>query len=284
MPEGAEVKLISEFLNDVCRGKTLSHIEIQPNSKFAKGLKGWSTLKPLLPLEIVSVWTRGKLIVFELAGDKFLVNHLLMTGKWLTYQSDYTRLWLEVGDGSKYYFDDVRAFGKFEICLNREELRQRLKSQGPDLMLASLLAHDLNPILSPEQEPANLKTWLAVFQNKRIANKPVMDLLKDNARISGIGNYLRAEILYRARISPHRTLRSLSKGDIEILYQITLDTMYESYLLSGYTLKDYELPTGKIGQFIPKIYSQAWDEFGNKIEQLKIKGKQTMYWVPAIQI
>lgn len=283
MPEGAEVRLISEFLNQACCDKNLNNIEFLPTSKFARGLKSWAELKSLLPLKIVGVWTRGKLIVFELAGNIFLVNHLLMTGKWLLYQTDYTRLWLDVGDGLKYYFDDVRAFGKFEICLNITELRQRLKTQGPDLMLAAMLAHNHKLTLHPEQEPCTLKLWLVVFQNKRL-KKPIMDLLKDNVRISGIGNYLRAEILYRARISPWRTLNSLTQTDLENLYQITLDTIYDAYSQSGYTLKDYELPTGKIGQFRPKIYSQTHDEFNNTIEQIKIKGKQTMYWVPSVQV
>ena len=38
--------------------------------------------------------------------------------------------------------------------------------------------------------------------------------------LSGIGNYLKSEILYESKISPLRTLEFLSRQDLEILLKI----------------------------------------------------------------
>lgn len=285
MPEGAEVRLIAEYLNEELKNKELVEM-VSKNEKFKKIIS--SQIKARLPIKIISVWTRGKLIVFECEDNIYFVNHLLMTGKWLRKERKYSRLELKIkeADGDKifsYYFDDVRNFGKFEICWTEEELRRRLKTQGPDLMLASLLHNNHIQTYNKYMEPATYDIWLDILNNKRIGKSYIMNILKDNKRISGIGNYLRAEILYHAQISPWRTISSLSESDKQNIYNVTLDIMNEAYLAYGYTLQDFQHPNGQIGQFIPKIYNQTHDPDNNPIETIKIDGKQTMYWVPSVQ-
>ena len=82
-PEGPEVRNITDNLNQALNGKYLMKIVTNEKSKFHDGIPGYDEIKHLLPLKILSVWPRGKLIVFECEKDVYIVNHLIMTGKWL---------------------------------------------------------------------------------------------------------------------------------------------------------------------------------------------------------
>jgi len=220
-----------------------------------------------------------------------------MTGKWLLQPANYTQLVLCTGkifqnpkfpklilSENKIYFDDSSMLAKIDICLNEKELITRLKSQGPDFMLASLIHHNKEPIINIYQEPITLNKWLSIVNNPRIQTKPIMDLLKENTRVGGIGNYLRAEILYQSKISPYRSLANLSDQDKINIYNSAIDIMCISYSLGGHSIKDYQHPNGEYGKFVPTIYKKEKDPFDNDIVAEKKKGKQIMYWVPKIQI
>ena len=85
--------------------------------------------------------------------------------------------------GSLFYYDTL-SFGTLKVIKGIDELNKKLKTLGPDIM--------------------DIGTDLVVFktQIKKTKNleKEIGVVLMDQKTISGIGNYLRSDILYLSKI------------------------------------------------------------------------------------
>ena len=130
---------------------------------------------------------------------------------------------------------------------------------------------------------------------------------KKDALFSGIGNYLVAEILYDAKISPYRTIGSLSDNEIKSLSHsikyLTKLSYYnnnDGYMLSfgEYSklhkkyIDDGILPVfhtdvklDKNDEFKIKVYRQTKDPDGNTVEKDEdINKGRTFHWVKNVQV
>ena len=189
---------------------------------------------------------------------------------------NHCNLWLHLGEvveNTQYiqetlFYDDPRHHGEIRIFLSSQDLHSYLKSKvGPDL---------LQDEITPEY-------WHLCFRNKRLVNKAVCEFLLEQSRFSGIGNYMRSEILYRCRIDPFRTLGSLSDKEIELLRYHSLKIVREIYEARGASLYTYFEMDGSKGNFQVVIYGQEFDPEGNPITNASDKKKRTVWWVPALQ-
>ena len=108
----------------------------------------------------------------------------------------------------------------------------------------------------------------------------------DQSIIAGVGNYLKAEILYASKISPHRICESLTDKDIFRICANTNRIMRISYESGGATILTYKDEDGKPGTFSRRfmVYNQASDPLGNQVVRETTKDKRTTHWVPSIQI
>jgi formamidopyrimidine-DNA glycosylase len=132
----------------------------------------------------------------------------------------------------------------------------------------------------------------------------MMEQNKKNGIGSGLGNYLVPEILYRAKISPHRHVGDLSKKDVENLLDsmkyiiklcyVTNTTDYVSHLSKFLKTHRNKIKSGKFPNYISdikieddksdfKVYRKKIDEFGNKIIGEEIIKGRTTYWCPDVQ-
>ena len=59
------------------------------------------------------------------------------------------------------------------------------------------------------------------FTKKKNLNKVIGIVLMDQKTISGIGNYLRADILWLSKISPFRKVNKLSDQEFKLIYHNT---------------------------------------------------------------
>ena len=122
---------------------------------------------------------------------------------------------------------------------------------------------------------------------------------------SGIGNYLSSEILYRAGISPHRTVGSLDKDELTVLSHTIKYVTKLCYMsnITGYMKKltdfvkkhkdlvdrgkfpdyhpDITVPKNQTFEFL--VYGRDVDNQGNRIEKDTIDPTRTTYWVPDVQ-
>lgn len=218
-------------------------------------------------LKILNVTSRGKKIVFILENNVLFISGCGMTGTWNYEYSQYTALILQF-ENCHLYYDEVRIGGNFSICINgSSEYQHIFKDVGPDLMT----------------EEVNWEIYYKILKNPRISHMEICEFMMEQKYLSGIGNYLRAEILYYCRLNPHRTISSLSEQDLYNLFYYSKVIIWETYKNNGLTIKDYTSPDGKIGTYSCKCYGREYDENGYQIIKEKGKNDRSISWCPSLQ-
>jgi formamidopyrimidine-DNA glycosylase len=123
------------------------------------------------------------------------------------------------------------------------------------------------------------------MKNTKNGKRKIAVVLMDQSVFSGVGNYLKSEILYQARVSPHATINNIPDEKILEIFEITLKKINESYKSGGASVRDYSDIKGKEGtfSFTFAVYKKKKDPFGNKIVMEKTKDGRTTHWVPELQ-
>lgn len=275
MPEVAEVARQAEWLQKY-RGKTVTGLEWDEKSKFArKPISGYNLIR--FPLTIKNIFSRGKIIVLVLNENLYIVNHLGMTGYWTTTPTTHSNLWLTV-DGEKLYFTDQRHFGNVSVT---KDLFDCWKKNGPCLLTSALVRYRKveREQLNSDQKIITRSEWHKAFQMTQRRNKTkICDFLLEQKSFSGIGNYLRCEILYKSAIHPEQTVITLIKEQINKLYEMTMETVYLSYKYNGPA--DGYLSGGRLPL---AVYNRETDPYGNRVDKYVSKSR-TVHYCPKIQI
>ena len=291
MPEGPEVRTTVDCLDPMLRGKILAKLECEEVDKyFENDLSGYLRLSSLLPLQIKQVFCRGKQIYFHLGPEKvnnesnipssevYLYSHLRMTGRWICKKGNHTRLTMGFGRKIKstpfslvvikeeLYYDDYQKLGKMKTFWSKAEVEADMARLGPDLL----------------SEEVTYPTWQGLIQKYR--RRSLVSFLMHQPCVSGVGNYLKAEILYRARLRPDRLISSLSEQESYTLWQVSIQIIRESYRHGGLTIKDFWNPLGRKGVFPIQIYGKDRDPYNNPVVTAKFSDGRTTHWVPALQV
>jgi DNA-formamidopyrimidine glycosylase len=274
MPEGPEVKLISNYLNKNLTGKYIQTINILSGRyKHHSVPKNFNNFIKVLPLKVKSVNSYGKFIWMEfLNSDITLWNTLGMSGWWQTNKEPHNHISLifsktPKGKSKIIYFNDPRNFGTI-IFNSKKKLKEKIEKLGPD-------------ILSNSEESE--QKFIQLVQKKKIA---ICEILLDQKIAAGCGNYLRAESLYLAELNPYTIGKYIPKDKLKELWNILNQLAWYFYDKSqGQKLKiinnHYRFPDEFNRIFL--IYSQQIDPLGNKVKADKVKNR-TIHWVPSIQL
>jgi formamidopyrimidine-DNA glycosylase len=255
MPEGPEVRTITRYLNINLSGKTL----VDYNNM----------------LHHVTCYGKCILFVFD---SYVMVSRLGMEGKWLLGSNinNHTRLLLEFTDGTMVHYDDGRKLGSISFTTS---IPMSLSSIGPDLLWYAIKLYGIDDGLIP---PINIPDITLSYYTSVIHKHPRLPICKfllDQNKFSGVGNYLKSEILYMSQIHPTRILGTLSDSEIQSLYWSTLYIMVKSYIMDGFTLKSYINPYGLKGGYKPMIYGRQFDDNGNKIHRGIFQDKRVSYYI-----
>jgi formamidopyrimidine-DNA glycosylase len=273
MPEGVEVAIQSEKISKICsKSKKVVSFSYDDKDYIHKKVKNI----PNCPLFYQNVFSRGKLIIFEFKG-LYLVSHLGMSGYWGEEKDKYCKFEIHF-DNVNLYFSDIRKIGTSLTFTS--SLDDFFKKNGPCLMSAAKVKYGYinSEKLNQNQKIATLDIWNKCISNTRIKNKPVAEFLLEQKYVSGIGNYLRAEILYSSKIHPERELKNLSSEEKELLFNKTLEIMFQSYIHKG-PKRGYILD----GNFNLQVYGRKYDDFENKVICYEDKKKRTVHYVPEVQ-
>jgi len=300
MPEGPEVLITSQFLKSKIFKKRITSINVLSGRYTHQKIPGFDEVKKF-PLIVNSVNSKGKFMWIDLIdsnGDHlYLLNTYGLTGRWSFHKTKSSRIEFIIQSKSdsnkKYhlYYTDQRNFGTIEFTQNIDVLNKKLNKLAPDVLQSNLSTNDIVQLFK------NL-----IKKGKRDKNL-VKVLMNQELIISGIGNYLVAEILYDAKLDPHRSLTDLSDTELKRLAfsirKITKEAYYNN--TSGYM--DYfktfmkthtekidnhifpnfheDIPANDPFQF--KVYQLKHDPFGNKVHNDEIIKGRTIHWVPEIQ-
>jgi len=298
MPEGPEIRIISEYLNKMWSNKLIVSMGWDAHSKFNKtGIKGLELVK--VPCRVVGVFPRGKCIIIESINSMnqtiYMVSQLGMEGKWIHNKDSYSNFKIHFGDVNKdrtayeildtWYYSDSRHFGNFNVY---SDLKEICKNHGPCYLTTALVCKGLikQENLRPYQELVTFENFVAkinkIAKNSR-SNKELCDFLMEQKHFSGVGNYVRAEIMYRSKLHPRKSVSDLTLDQQKILYDTILEQMLLSLEFDGLTIRTFSSPEGHIGKCPLQVYQQTVDPIGNQVERFQDKSNRTVHWVPAVQ-
>jgi len=283
MPEGPEVSLLVQQLNLLVKDKYLRSIKLIDGPYLKSKRKEYQTTKRRIAalnkktesVKFKSVNKHGKFIYFVMIHDDkdiFIIGNTLgMTGEWYLStdlepdQKKYPKLELEISnsqtsDKRLITFSDPRNMGKLWIE-SQSWLAAKLKDLGPDI-----LSDDFT---------------LDVFNNLS-STKPLYMAIVDQSFISGVGNYLRAEIIGESGLDPFMPWNNMSKAQKEKLYNIIITITKQIMQNGGVSEEDrfsYRDLLGNPGRYQIKYYGQTTSPDGKSIKTIKDPKNRTFYYI-----
>lgn len=266
MPEGPECRRMALQLAEQVSNKTIKSIEILSGRYTKKPIENIEKFEDDFPIKIQGAGVHGKFIFFLLDNQWSIWNTLGMTGSWSAEQKKHSRVKLCLNEGD-LYFNDQRNFGTLKLVQGKDPLVKKLNLLGPDL-----LAEECPNRLFAER--------LAKKHNKTIA-----EAIMDQSVLSGVGNYVKAEALYLAKISPNRVVSDLTSDEIVLLNKTTRSVLVNSFESGGATIKSYADFYGDVGTATDRflVYGKKFDPNGNPVVREKTADGRTTHWVPKVQ-
>lgn len=216
MPEGPEIRRAADRLDRVLARQVVEEVYFgQPALKrFESSLAG-------ARVEVVT--SRGKAMLTHFDSGLSLYTHNQLYGRWYVQKrgrlpdtNRTLRVALHTADRSAllYSASDIAV-------LERDELANHpfLSRLGPDVLDGEL-------------------AWRAVaerLQRPRFRGRSLAALYLDQRFLAGVGNYLRSEILFDARLHPASRPKDLTRGALGRLARSTLTICQRAYATAGVT-------------------------------------------------
>ena len=261
MPEGPEVKIASQYFNSFF--KNSNYLEFQIISEYYK-LKYDEVFK-IINNKIKTfepIYTIGKQLFMKLDNNLLFNFHLGMTGGWSNTLIKHCHF--KVHNNSKeLFFRDIRKFGKMRI-VNNQEIEKKHHKEFDSL-----------------NKEYDYDYHLKYLNNNIKDSKSICSILMNQLYFPGVGNYIKSESLYAAKIHPELKWGQLSIKKKKDLILIVKDVMLSSYKSGGAELRDFKNPFHK-SKFKLHVYGKK--KINNKLIISKITSDQRKTWFcPDIQ-
>jgi formamidopyrimidine-DNA glycosylase len=276
IPEGVEVKLSAEIIRPLIKGKRIITFNLLAGGRYANSdPAGWVEFKKeftiINTIIVQDISTKGKFMYWTFHNEWYMFCTFGMTGQWSLNAGKHPCLDVTYEDNNvtgHLYFNDPRHFGTIKFVHGKDKLQKKLSELGWD------------PLSKDWQFAKPYVTELV-----KATTKPIGQILMDQKVFAGVGNYIRAEALYQAKISPWRSGNALSVEDIDRLGTALTEVMKESYAHQGATIHTYATPYGEEGKYSScfKVYGQKQDPLGNPIKTEITPEGRTIHWCPAVQ-
>ena len=284
MPEGPECHILASRLDHILKNTYFLRLNIQGGRYNDHGPpRGWrgfnSACSSLTRIQEVGV--KGKLLYWRFSNGYVMLNTLGMAGKWTHRKTKHCGISLDyarsvaharnvragVAVPCKLWFKDQRHYGTLKF-VEYANLGKKLASLGPDVLRKELSETEWNNLC------------------KKYGSWTLPKLLMNQTKISGIGNYLKCEILYAAGLSP---LVEISKFTVEELQHVYVAIMsipaaalkarrrHRRRQMGG---QDWTIEGRK---FKLSVYNRRHDPKGHVVIRTKTTDNRTTHWVPEIQ-
>lgn len=216
MPEGPEIRLAADRIARVLVGQPIvaADLLLPRIRRFESRLSGSS---------VTAVDTRGKAMLTRFDNGLTLYSHNQLYGRWYTTRRPTfpkTGRQLRVALHTPTHSALLYSASDIEVLTERGLAEHAfLKRVGPDI---------LDPDLTVDQIVERLRS--PTFRNRALGN-----IYLNQAFLAGIGNYLRSEILWAARVNPSAKPAQLSLESANNVAQQTLTISRRSYRTRGVT-------------------------------------------------
>ncbi len=199
MPEGDTIFRAARTLHRALAGQAVTRFEtVYP------ALSRVDHDRPIAGRSVDSVSSRGKHLLIAFSGDLVLHTHMRMHGSWHLYRPGERwrnpardmRIVVETGAFVAVAFNVPVA----EFLTSSELARhEQIQALGPDLAAASF-------------DRAEVRRRIAAR-----GSEPIHDVLLNQRVLAGIGNVLKSEVLFVARIDPFAPAGGISDDQVERL-------------------------------------------------------------------
>ena len=236
MPELPEVETVARLIRRPLQGRTVTGTRVRwprtlggtTPAAFGRAVRG---------ARVTHVGRRAKYVVIELEREgRFhgaLLVHLRMTGRLHVVPAEeepspYERVALDLDDGRRFVFQDVRKFGRFRFVKDPDEF---LEDLGPEPLGEAFTAE-----------------WLrGALRGRRRLLKP---LLLDQTFVAGLGNIYVDESLHRSGLHPLTPSDRVGPKKARRLWGEIRATLEEAIEREGSSFDTfYRTPEGQPGSY-----------------------------------
>jgi len=272
MPEGPEIWRTADSLNEALKDKAITdlYFAFDELKKFESKLKGE---------KISRVEARGKAILTFFGNSLAMYSHNQLYGKWLVSNNGTepdTNRSLRVAIHNDASSAFLYSASQIEI-LPKDKISEHsyIQKLGPD-------------VLHPDTSYEDI---LGQYYSEDFQNRKLTTLLLDQGVISGIGNYLRSEIMFYAKVDPHYKLKEYSEEQKKALAEATVKLSRRSYETKGITndpsiveaLKREKAQRNEYRHFVYNRTGNRCHKCGSVIEEEKTGGRK-IYYCPDCQL
>ena len=202
MPEGPEVRKYADALDAALTGRAIVSLEAR-----TKDARKWlqENESRLTGRRVERVVSHGKHLLGYIEGDFFFHSHLMMWGRWQT-------------------------FGRIELPEKDRRERARIVVKGGAAILLSAPIFNVGEgdpydkieilaTLGPDALPYRGPFKRAEFLRRLLEHKDetIGAALLNQRIVAGLGNYLRAEVLFSCKLNPWRTIGDLTHRNLSCL-------------------------------------------------------------------
>jgi endonuclease-8 len=263
MPEGHSVQRIANELNRLFKAKAIQ--VDSPQGRFS------SEAKLISGQKIVRVRAIGKQLFIDFDNKLTCRVHLGIYGKWRFVSRDNEDSL--TGQVRVRFFDEA----------NLADLRGPTVCEVIDTTAVKLIEKRLGP---DPTNPDPKKIHQAKFIDRVQSSKSAIGLLLMNQDVvSGIGNVYRAELLFRAGISPHRLGNELSEEQLIGLWEDSVKLMKVG-VKTGFMITREELLTKKPKKadrnYVYKREGESCLRCSGTVV-IEIMATRKLYWCPGCQ-
>jgi formamidopyrimidine-DNA glycosylase len=215
---------------------------------------------------VAAVERRGKYLLIRLDSGDVLVVHLRMTGSFRYEPASHERAVLELDEGARIAYRDLRRFGTWVLLEPDEAERYFAIRLGP--------------------EPLE-RGFTAAFLARRLEGRraPVKAAILDQRTVAGLGNIYADEALWHARIHPLRPAGRLTGEEIAALHKGVRTALRRGIRRQGADLGDGTYAGGRM-QHEFRVYGrtgESCDRCGTPIEKTRAGGRGT-WFCPRCQV
>jgi len=303
VPELPEVQTIVNDLNRKIVGEKIADFKsvwkknVRPSfTKFEKEIVG---------AKVIGVRRIGKQIIIDLDNNNSVLIHLKMSGH-LLYKHQITSNKPAYRTGrlqtnSKLKIQNSKQRDYFEERVN-QYIRHKFIFESGDILDFSDLrkfgwlgvvktgeVENVKEIKKLGIDALDKKFTLGCFKNilDKKQKSIIGVLLLDQSLITGIGNIYRSEILFDSFVLPKRKVSSLSKQEIERIFNSIKNILNKAVKMRGTSDSDYRDIEGKPGKFQNElmVYGREGEPCklcGTKIIREKI-GQRSVFYCPVCQ-
>ena len=217
MPEGPEIRREADAIHAALAGKPLTRVEyrVARLAEAGRQLRGATVLR---------AYARGKAMLIEFSNGLTHYSHNQLYGRWKILPAgrdpERGRRIVRVILGNAEVLAVLYSATEIDLLRTRALAEHRfLAKLGPDVLDEATTKHVVAERLA---DPRRARTSLGA-------------LLLDQSFVAGLGNYLRSDILFAARLTHERAAGSLTAAERRRLARAIVDVARRSYATQGIT-------------------------------------------------